>query len=336
MTTLILINPNARLGSDSAAKNWERFGAQVLDAVTAMGELVEKVRVHWTTEADHGAAATRDFLKAGGRRIIVVGGDGTLSEVVSGLFIQGRPVTEHVPEIFVLPCGRGNDFFKVLARRRFFDVQEAWDTGLQILRAGHLRPMDVGMTQWRVGEQFQESMIPWINVASFGFPGLVVKSSKLSRSVRVRSAWAYLDAAISSLFSYRPIRFQIRVDGKELFDGPVFSGFVLGGKYNAGGICWSELADPGDEIFDVLVQEPKNLVFTLLDLRRLWSGRWEGAFRSHTGRGKVVDIIAVEAGASKSRAHPLFEIDGDLPEPANCSGARFSLVPHAVQVGVLP
>lgn len=337
--TLILINPGAKIGEQKASAAWEKIGATVMDAIAASGDLTDQVRIHWTTSGGDISEATRHFLSQNGRKIVVVGGDGTFSGAVHGAFEKGKPVSEHVPEFFLLPAGRGNDFFKVLAGRRIFDRTEAWQMGLQILRSGHSRPIDVGLTRWRVNGVLGEVERAWANVASFGFPGLVVKqvfkkadAPDQVRSRRSKTAATYLDSGLSSLVSYRPIRFHIRVDGQDLHDGEVFSGFVLNGRYNAGGVCWSDQADPGDGLFEVLVQSPKNILFSLLDLPRLWSGRWRAGARTRMARGKIVEIQAI---GPLTQSHPLFEVDGDLHEPAGCEGAQFELLPHAIQVGCL-
>jgi hypothetical protein len=60
------------------------------------------------------------------------------------------------------------------------------------------------------------------------------------------------------------------------------------------------------------------------------TGDWRGARGAHVGSGRVVEIRQLSPLADRS--HPLFEVDGDLPEPAACMGARLECLNGAVWI----
>jgi diacylglycerol kinase family enzyme len=327
MKTTILVNPNARAGA--VGQKWPDLQAHVLGA---LGE--GEARIEFTTAEDHGAAAVRRALKDGAERIVVVGGDGTVSEAVQGFFEQGQLIA---PEaiLAVMPAGRGDDFFKVLAGGRCSSTEQAWAQGLEVLRRGRPEPADLGRITWLAGDGAAlPGMRAFINIASFGYPGLVVhrvasRAGALGRTRLGKSGWAYLVQIATGMAQYKPIETEIRVDGEKVFDGPLFSGFVLNGYYNAGGMRWSDEARIDDGIFNVVLSEPRNPVATALTGPRMLSGNWRGVRGIHLFPGKRVEIRTREAG---ERGFPLFEIDGEQPEPAGVRGAAIEVLPSVIRV----
>jgi YegS/Rv2252/BmrU family lipid kinase len=92
ITTTIIFNPN----SGSAA----RWDAWLEDRGSR-----SDTRVCRTAQAGDATDFARQACRAGDDRIVAVGGDGTLHEVVNGLMSQGDR-----PDLAPLPGGTGNDF----------------------------------------------------------------------------------------------------------------------------------------------------------------------------------------------------------------------------------
>ena len=327
METLIVVNPRARLGD--LGSRWSGLERELLEVLG-----VESAQVVFTSPADFGSEMTRNGLRKGIRRIVVVGGDGTVSQVVQGFFDQGRPIAPDAV-LVVMPGGRGDDFFKSLAGGRSqYSSKDAWQSGLKLLKSGSPQPCDVGTMEFLTTEGASSPKRFFINIASFGYPGLVVKrvqsdAGLLGKSIVGKSAWAYLMQAAGGLIEYKPIPMLVKVDGEVLFQGPIFSGFVLNGRFNAGGACWAEAAKIDDGLFHVLVTEPRGPVKFLASLGRMRSGNWDGVEKVHLRAGKTVEVTA--SGFDSTR-HPLFEIDGDQPEPNGTYGARFEILPQAIRV----
>jgi diacylglycerol kinase (ATP) len=116
------------------------------------GEL-EGYELEWITTESPGDAreASRNWRDG---LLIVVGGDGTISEVVNGLGRAGFP--EGVT-LAILPAGTGNDLAQTLA------IPEDPDEAAAVLRQNRVRTLDVVRVRSEgIGEQF------FINVATGG------------------------------------------------------------------------------------------------------------------------------------------------------------------------
>ena len=82
--TALVVNPTSSGGS--TGKDWE---TQFIKIKEAFGE---KPEIVFTQKSGDGISLTRDLLKKGFKRIVAIGGDGTINEVANGFFIplEGR------------------------------------------------------------------------------------------------------------------------------------------------------------------------------------------------------------------------------------------------------
>jgi YegS/Rv2252/BmrU family lipid kinase len=118
---LLIGNPAA--GAGRTKRLWERFTQQVPEAVS--------LRIEWTRAPGHATALARS---AGGQweMLVVVGGDGTVNEVATGLIEAGARATA----LGILPVGTGNDAARGLGLE---DIQSAW----RALERGRTGTLDV-------------------------------------------------------------------------------------------------------------------------------------------------------------------------------------------------
>lgn len=86
-----------------------------------------------------GTEAARTAVLDGYDAVVAAGGDGTISELVNGL-IQANPAAPTVP-FGIVPIGSANDFSKMVG------LPGDIDGAVQVIAAGHTRPVDVGQIQ---------------------------------------------------------------------------------------------------------------------------------------------------------------------------------------------
>ena len=84
---LVIVNPNA--GAGRCRKDWHLIENILKSSGLDYCEV-------FTERRFHAIILTRNLIREGFRRIIVVGGDGTLNEVINGIFAQSDCPTEEI------------------------------------------------------------------------------------------------------------------------------------------------------------------------------------------------------------------------------------------------
>jgi YegS/Rv2252/BmrU family lipid kinase len=186
-------------------------------------------RLLWTQGPGHaselarGAAPDTDV-------VCVVGGDGTVSEVVNGL--MPRPVP-----IVVVPTGSGNDFASMV------DAPVTASELAAVLRAGMGRRLDV----IDCGDRW------CANSVGIGFEALVTYHSLAIR--HLRGLPLYLLAVVRALAAYESIRFTLTIDGGEPIAGDYLLVSAANGPRAGGGFYLNPAARPDDGLIDLFTAE---------------------------------------------------------------------------------
>ena len=95
----------------------------------------------FTEHKFHATELTVSAVKEGYRNIIVVGGDGTLHEVVNGLFIQQEVCPDEVL-LAVIAVGTGNDWV------RTFGISNRYQDAVKAIGEGYSFLQDVGVVSY--------------------------------------------------------------------------------------------------------------------------------------------------------------------------------------------
>jgi diacylglycerol kinase (ATP) len=172
---------------------------------------------------DHGPQA---------ERIVIGGGDGTISGVLPELLDLGKPLA-------VLPLGTANDFASTLGVPA--DIFEAASVALD----GRTHKVDVGMVNGR----------PFLNVASVGVAATAVhaQSTELKRRWRM---FAYPISLIHAARESRPFVVTLAVDDKPAWSGPVYQVSIANGRFHGGGLTVAEHAAIDDGLLDLYAVTP--------------------------------------------------------------------------------
>lgn len=223
--------------------------------------------------------------------VLVVGGDGTLGEVFSGL--------EHpAPAVGQLPMGTANVLAVDLGLPR--DVAGLLGT----VRAGHTRPIDVA----RVGGRTCFLM------ASAGFDALVVETLAARRRGPI-AKFSYLAPTLSALARYRPPRLSVWLDGERV--AGTF-GFVLASNcVHYGGLV--RLA-PGRVLDDGLFEV---FLFERASPLSLLAGMVRGHLRGLPGAG--VSLRRAAHVRVESEEPCPYQVDGD---PGGTTPLELAVDPH--------
>jgi YegS/Rv2252/BmrU family lipid kinase len=268
----------------------------------------------FTEKKFHAVELTVKAVNDGFRKIVVVGGDGTVNEVVNGLFIQ-KQAPAHEVTLSVIPVGTGNDWVRMLGIPRTYS-----DAVHSICREQTILQDVVKIT-------FEEARVKqtryMANVSGIGFDAMANRSFNRLKEAGRTGTWLYLSSVLLTLFRYRSKHFVAKVDGKDFFDGRLFSGAIGVGKYNGGGMLQMPAAVVDDGLMDVTLIRKMNLYRFFTNVQRLYNGTIYNFYKVKATQGKNVFITSYPQSP--------IEIDG---EACGYSPFTFELVPKSIRVVV--
>ena len=259
--TKAIVNPAA--GNGRVRQVWPGLLAHLID---------QPVSVAWTTGPGDATLLTRRALQNGYDRIVAVGGDGTLNEVVNGFFDDGAPVRP-AAVLVPVPCGTGSDFSRTLSAM-----------GPQG-RASNRRPephvIDVGLARF-VGNDGLPVRRYFVNVASFGLGGVVVRSiRKIREQTRLTGTAAYLVAILRGLAQHRPDAVRLSTPPSYAENGSpatvrdlrIRNVAVANGRFFGGGLQIAPSAALSDGLLDVVAIDDAPVPALLRHAARFYRGR---------------------------------------------------------------
>lgn len=248
----------------------------------------------------HLAEAARD---AGDRLLVVVGGDGTMNEVVNGAAATNA-------EIAILPNGTGQDFGRTHA------IPTGFDDAVRIALGGETRAIDIGRVVLGGETRY------FANVGSAGMSGSVARRAN-SMSKRLGGRATFFYALTREFLAWQNTEVTVRLDGGEERRGARHDVIVAIGRWHGGGMHLAPDASHDDGLFDVVLIGDVNKLDFLTTAPRLYTGKYLSHPKVDHTRSATVEIDAAE---------PLpVEVDG---EPIGTTPARFEVVPAALRIRV--
>ncbi|HET6885675.1 MAG TPA: diacylglycerol kinase family protein [Rubrobacteraceae bacterium] len=243
--------------------------------------------------------------------LIVVGGDGTVNEVVNGLGRAGFP--EDVT-LAVLPMGTGNDLAATLA------IPDGIEEAEEVIRQNRVRVLDVARVRSEgVGERF------FINVATGGYGA---ETSGLADE-ELKGRWgklAYLRASLETAQKFDVREVRVTLDDEERTMRAV--NVAVGNcRYAGGGWLAAPRANPEDGLLDLVIIEDIGLKEALaLAPAALARSDYLGAEGVFSARAKKIQVQTEPGGLD-------FTADGEVigDEPV-----EFEIIPHVLNVIVGP
>jgi diacylglycerol kinase (ATP) len=303
--TLFIINPASARGVTLRA--W----ADVRGEIGVPGVSFDE---HVTTRAGEATEVAREALNNGVTRIVAVGGDGTLSEVVNGYFDDGGRAINSSAAIGLLPSGTGSDFRRSLGLTR---RSESIRASLSL----ETRLTDVARAEFQDRDGARVSRL-FINVASFGLGGDV--SALVNRWRNTLPRWIggrarFAAAALAALGRYRNIAVSLRLDGREV---QIDSNLIVAanGRFAGGGMMLAPHAELDDGLFDVIVTDKATRLDVIRELPRIQRG-------SHLKNPKVTEIRARQVSINSVQPMAI-DLDGEM---VGFTPAELTVLPSAIR-----
>ena len=252
---LVILNPHAGVGK--GAKD------QAL-----IENLLNNHKVHYTLVVSefpgHAIHLSKDRIIKGYHKIIVAGGDGTLNEVVNGIYSQDV-IEPYKLKLGMIPIGTGNDWI------RTFGIPLDYNKAIDTILLGNTVKQDVGRIV-KKDEKNVETRF-FANMTGYGFDAMVAHKANAMKNKGQSGLLLYLYSLLYSYVKYKAIRMHIKIDSGEISD-QIFSCSIGIGKFNGGGMMQAPDAIPNNGFFQLTVIR-KIGIWTL---RKNLKGLFDGSF----------------------------------------------------------
>ena len=298
--TLFLVNPASDNGA--TGKRWPELERRAAGLGLTGRTAVSEAPGHLTTLA-------AEAVEAGESLLIVVGGDGTVYEVVNGVLEAGASAVE----LAILPHGTGRDFARSLG------LPKRFDEAVEVARSGRARTIDAGRARFtRDGEA---STAWFANFAGAGISGAIARRANDSSKV-LGGRVSFLVSTVLVFAGWKSAAVEAAVDGARR-SGPMFEIVAMNGPYAAGGMRIAPDATPDDGCLDCVFFGDVTKLDFVTTFPKIYSGRHLSHPKIELVRGQRVTIDADP---------PLpVVLDGEQP---GTTPAEFELVPRALRVRV--
>jgi diacylglycerol kinase (ATP) len=294
---VFLVNPASANGA--TGKRWPELANRAA-RLGLTGETLFSQRPGHLTELAREAAAE-------GRLLVVVGGDGTLNEVVNGVAGLGA-------EIAVVPRGTGQDF------GRTYGIPTRFDEAVRVAVEGSTRTVDAARVRYRTGAGGEAER--WFaNVGSVGMSGAVAQRAN-STSKRFGGKPTFFYALTREFLGWRNTEVTVRLDDGERV-ARMHDVILANGQWHGGSMWLAPDAEPDDGLFDVVLIGDVSMFDFLTTAPKIYKG-------THVSHPKV-EIVRSATVEVDAREHLPIEVDG---EPVGTTPARFEVVPAALRVRV--
>ena len=351
--TVLVVNPKSASGS--TGKGWEDFYIKIKEV---FGQNPE---VAFTKKAGDGTIIATRFLKKGFKKIVAIGGDGTINEVANGFFffkeeeeaeenadiqnsIRGSDKNNkninnnnRVPKpprlepinseaiMALVPSGTRNVLAKSL------DLPEGVVECCQNFVKG--KPKKIDVISATVTDQSNHSKVStriFLNAAEIGIGGEIIdKSKKMREKVKSRIV-STVSTLISTVPNYKSNLCEILIDNDERSEAIVTKMtmcIIANGKYLGGGFRAAPDASVSDGLLDVVVLKESSNLEMIENFLNVRDGNYTNEGDIFYKQAKKVSIKSKEEDDKDITV----TIDG---EPIGVLPATFQVLQNALTVRI--
>ncbi len=268
--------------------------------------------IHETQGVSDGIKLSQQAALEGAGLMVVIGGDGTINEVVNGLMLAGE-TCRSICELGIINCGSGGDLARTLALPSRIKEQGS----IIFKRPAH--NVDLGLVACQ-GENGLIQKRYFANECSVGISGSVVASMNgSSKTMGARLAFAL--ASVAQIFKYQSKHMQIKLDDQHPVSQQMLGLVVGNGRFAGGGMQLTPGAKIEDGLLDVLCMKNMSIANRLLVFSKVYKGSHiDSKFACY----QKASTITVE-----SKGLPWIETDGELIGKTPC---EIGIVPGAVKI----
>jgi len=303
--TLCVVNPRAANGR--TRKAWKK-----IERTLASRHI--KIDSQYTKSPGDATFITRQALQRGYNRIVSVGGDGTLNEVVNGFFDENQQPVNPESCLSFIPIGTGGDF------ARMFNLHRDIDSIIRLLTKPQIRPCDVVLAAYTGWNGMEERRI-FINEADVGLGSATVYRVN-NNSKALGGFLSFFLAFLYTIFTYRNLDLVIKVDGETKYEGKTGIIVVGNGSYFGGGVKVAPHARIDDGLLEIILAKDLKKRDLLANIVNMYKG-------THLHHPLVERMVGHQVQIL-SEGDILFEMDGETPGHGN--SVTFEIIPAAIKL----
>jgi YegS/Rv2252/BmrU family lipid kinase len=334
--TILVVNPSSSGGL--TGKGWEDLFIKIKED---FGET--PLEVVFTEKAGDGTTLTREFLEKGFRKVVAIGGDGTINEVVNGFFFikdlenpgnnngnNQNNNTSKIPKASILnpinskaimgliPSGTRN----VLAKSLDFpeEVMECCHNFIK----GKTQEIDVISATVTDAKDHSKTITKvFLNAAEIGFGAEIIDRSKKVRSKINSRVISTIASVATSLPAYESNLCEVIVDdGREKILTKMTMAIVANGKFLGGGFMAAPRASVSDGLLDIVILKDSGSFKMLDNLVNMKTG-------SYANENEIFYMQARKVSLNSKESDITVTIDG---EPIGILPATFQILENALIV----
>lgn len=302
LNTIIILNPV------SGKKNAEKIYLEL----TKHTEFAQ-CPVYRTQYPNHAASLTEQAIAEGARKIIIIGGDGTLHQVVNGIMNQNICPSSEI-QVGIISIGTGNDWVKTYKFSK--DIQK----NIQTLKNNKTFNQDIGKLFFTDQNGTPQSTY-FVNMAGLGFDATVVEKSLPEKDKL--GPLVYIVGAIKALFGFSCIPLRICIKDK-IIESPCY--LIIGAinRFAGGGMLFAPNAISDDGLLDIIIIKNMSRLEVILNLYNLFTGSYikHPKVESYKASEFSVEVEAPHHRKVKTQADGELYLHGPY---------HFSICPKAIQ-----
>lgn len=273
--------------------------------------VLDKAQINYkhifTTHQNHEFELVQDVLKNGFTKIVSVGGDGTLHNIVNGILSQNH-VDHKSVKVAVLPSGTGNDWVKT------YNIPHKLDAQIKMLKQEKTTFQDIGKIELKKSK----SVVYFNNLTGIGFDGHVVNYINKFRNL---GPIAYIIGGVLGFSTYKSVNLKITIGDKVITTKSLMT-LVGICQYSGGGMQLTKDPNPNDGLFDISIVKDLNIFTVLRNIFKLYNGKIIHHPKVETYKSDQIKVEILDKNM------PFMEADGEL---LSTSDYEITCIPKALQ-----
>lgn len=305
-----VVNPQSASGKTK--DRWPMLYQRILKADI-------QVDYAYTASQGDGIELTRKAISQGHQKIIAVGGDGTVNEVVNGILTHDQTAANCL-ELAIFGQGTGSDFIRTL------QFPNNLDSFVKILKHKATRQIDVGKVTLRNPEAEMNSRY-FLNVSNLGLGAEIVHRVN-NRTKFLGSKLAYLTGTIATIIDFpKPtVSLQVKTTQPQRIievEGTYCGLMICNGQYIGGGMQIAPNAQIDDGSFDLVLIKNTSKA-------RLFS-RFPLIYKGKHLNLPEIEVYPCQALTVVSPESVLVEVDGEIIGTTPC---EYQIIPQCITLRI--